>query len=469
MKCEFIQPIVMMLSRQKGFEFFGASAILLSKSLIASLVVVFSFFSQAYASEQVSESSPRTGTLRYDVTFLPKKKAADVLVTLSGNHGLKSIDFNLSDSLCKSFQSENKLQRAESRLEWFPDSVSESHISYRCKIKHRRESKQPGKFYDAFINNDWVVVRGDDLVPPAAVRRKNRARLMTELHFVLPENWTSARTGWPLLDEENEEQRTSYRIDDDRRVFDRPTGWIIAGELGTRAEYLDTQFSEFGSEIRIEVSAAADSNFKRMDTLAFLTAAWPSVDKALRPVEKKLLVVGVGEPMWRGGLSAGNSFYVHEGRPLISENGTSTLLHELFHMLSSIRGAKDSDWIAEGLAEYYSIEFLARSGLTTNQRKQKTLDTLRDWSADVTSLLTDRSTGKTTAAAVLLFSRLDAEIKQETQGRHNLDSLAQALVERAREGERISLEILKKEFKELTKKTSSTLKSDLLADDARLD
>ena len=50
-------------------------------------------------------------------------------------------------------------------------------------------------------------------------------------------------------------------------------------------------------------------------------------------------VVGAADPMWRGGLSASNSLFLHADRPLISENGTSTLVHELTHVITRVRGA----------------------------------------------------------------------------------------------------------------------------------
>ena len=38
-------------------------------------------------------------------------------------------------------------------------------------------------------------------------------------------------------------------------------------------------------------------------------------------------------------------------------------MHELTHAVTRIRGARNEDWIAEGLAEFYSIELPRRAGL----------------------------------------------------------------------------------------------------------
>src|SRR5690606_26023869 len=107
---------------------------------------------------------------------------------------------------------------------------------------------------------------------------------------------------------------------------------------------------------------------RRMDVLTLLTFTWPELRAVFPRDPDKLLIVGAGDPMWRGGLSAGNSLYMHADRPLVSENGTSSLLHELVHVVGRIYGKERSDWISEGLAEYYAIELLRRAGGLSDDR-----------------------------------------------------------------------------------------------------
>jgi len=128
----------------------------------------------------------------------------------------------------------------------------------------------------------------------------------------------------------------------------------------------------------------------------------------------KLLVVGAGDPMWRGGLSAPNSYFMHADRPLVSENGTSSLVHELVHVFSRISDTDNSDWISEGIAEYYAIEVMRRAGGLSEDRYQKVREHLIKWSKPVKSLRTETSTGPVTARAVLLLQELDREIRQAT-------------------------------------------------------
>ena len=71
--------------------------------------------------------------------------------------------------------------------------------------------------------------------------------------------------------------------------------------------------------------------------------------------------------MWRGALSAPQSLYVHAERPLLSGNATSTLLHEIVHIGLGLADERGADWIVEGLAEYYSLEVLRRSGTISEE------------------------------------------------------------------------------------------------------
>src|SRR5207245_2885649 len=76
----------------------------------------------------------------------------------------------------------------------------------------------------------------------------------------------------------------------------------------------------------------------------------------------RLLVVSAPDPMWHGGLSGEDSFFVNGHIPLRSADKTSTYLHELFHVWQPFRPGPDGHWIAEGLAEYYSLALPHRAG-----------------------------------------------------------------------------------------------------------
>jgi predicted metalloprotease with PDZ domain len=131
--------------------------------------------------------------------------------------------------------------------------------------------------------------------------------------------------------------------------------------------------------------------------------------------------------MWRGGLSGPASMFLHSDRPLISENRTSTLLHELVHIALGIRGDEESDWIVEGLAELYSLETLRRSGGISEQRYKQALKHQSQWATRSPTLFAAHSNGPTTARAVLALRAADAEIRSVTAGKASLDDVARKL------------------------------------------
>jgi predicted metalloprotease with PDZ domain len=136
--------------------------------------------------------------------------------------------------------------------------------------------------------------------------------------------------------------------------------------------------------------------------------------------------------MWRGGLSGPNSIYLHSSRPLISGNYTSSLIHELVHIVTGVRDAKGYDWITEGLAEFYAVELLRRSGGITEERYQKVRDFMRDWSAEIETLYAVNSTGPRTARAALFFQDLDVQIRARTKNKKSLDDVSRRLMQEQR-------------------------------------
>jgi hypothetical protein len=154
----------------------------------------------------------------------------------------------------------------------------------------------------------------------------------------------------------------------------------------------------------------------------------PVLVELLPEFPQRLLIVGAPEGMWRGGLSGVDSLYLHVDRPLISGNRTSTLLHEVIHVASGLHGVDGADWIVEGLAEFYSLEVLWRSGAISERRFEESFDQLSRWSAQQQCEPTDRSKSTETARAVLVMRSLDQEIREATGGKQSLDQVLQTLV-----------------------------------------
>ena len=348
--------------------------------------------------------------LDYKVRFLPAENQAEVSLTLEKGEVIRSLDFNLGDKgYYSDFATNGSWQPNGERGIWKP-AKGKSTLSYRVRIDHPRDN---GKF-DARMTSDWALLRGDDLVPGARLDQDDGVELVARLQFELPQGWKSVETGWPRVG------KNSFRIDNPSRQFDRPTGWMLAGKLGSRRAQL--------GDTDVSVAAPVGEGMRRMDILTLLTFLWPEAQAVFPRDPAKLLIVGAGDPMWRGGLSAPNSIFLHADRPLVSENGTSSLAHELVHVFTRIKDTDRSDWISEGLAEYYAIELMRRAGGMSEDRYQAVRKKLVNWSKKVSSLRTENSTGPVTARAVLLLQELDREIRKNTDNQRSLDDVTRGLM-----------------------------------------
>ena len=349
----------------------------------------------------------------YQVRFVPETNQAQVSLSLNKAERIRSFDFNLTEEgRYSDFQGDGQWTQGEDgRGVWLPGE-GKSTLTYWVKIDNERNDGR----YDARMTEDWVLMRGDDLVPAAKVDLVDGTELSARLEFVLPKGWRSVETGWPRIG------KNRFRLDNPERKFDRPTGWLLAGKLGTRRTRL--------GETDVAISAPVGEGLRRMDVMTFLTFIWPQMQAVFPRDPEKLLIVGAGDPMWRGGLSAANSYFMHSDRPVVSENGTSSLLHELVHVFGRIYGHDRSDWIAEGLAEYYAIELMRRAGGIDPDRYQKIREQLVEWSKPVKSLRTDNASGAVTARAVLLLQDLDREIRQKTKDSEelSLDDVSRGLM-----------------------------------------
>jgi hypothetical protein len=165
----------------------------------------------------------------------------------------------------------------------------------------------------------------------------------------------------------------------------------------------------------------------RQDLLAFMRWTLPELVGVFPDFPDSLLIVGASDDMWRGGLSGPASLYLHTGRPLISENATSAVLHELVHMVTGQVNVPKDDWIIEGLAEYYSLQILLRSGGISKARFDKTLRQLTKWADRGHGMLQSPSSGPDTARAVLILHQFQVELTKHKAG--SLDTVIQALLD----------------------------------------
>jgi hypothetical protein len=350
----------------------------------------------------------------YRVAFVPAQGVADVAMTHTPGRGRATrVEVRFNPARYTQVRAEGgTLARAGERWTWVPDARRASTLRWRYKVDNERR----GGGFDARMTRDWAIVRGDDLVPAMAVRTTAGSDSSARLFFDLPTGWTNVDT--PFV---HTRDRKGFVVVNAERRFDRPVGWMIAGSVGTRREFID------GMEVSI--AGPVGDPVRRNDALAFLNLVAPEMRQAFGDLPSKILIVSAGDPMWRGGLSGPRSLYLHADRPLISENGTSTLVHELVHLVTRIRGAEGDDWIAEGSAEFYSITLLNRAGLLSDVRRDRAFEWMRNHGRNVRTLTGVRSWGPQTARAVGLFRELDAEIRRATRDEKSLDDVMRALVD----------------------------------------
>ncbi|MEX0610678.1 MAG: hypothetical protein WD229_01045, partial [Pirellulales bacterium] len=233
------------------------------------------------------------------------------------------------------------------------------------------------------------------------------------LHVHLPEGWSFDAPYVRIKDH-------VYEIENAHRSFDRPTGWMAAGRLGVRRERI--------AGVRVVVAGPLNEGVRRLDMLALLNWNLPRVRRLVPDMPKRILVVSAGDPMFRGGLSGPNSLFVHADRPLLSENGSSTLVHELVHVVTRLEGEKGADWIVEGVAEYYSLKLMWRSGTLTDHRYKQTFVKYEKWAKQADQLDVDVARGPVTARAVGIMRKLDHEIHKKTKRQKSLDDVVRLLV-----------------------------------------
>ena len=346
--------------------------------------------------------------LDYHVRLLPQSDQAEVRLTLAQGSAVRSLDFDLGDgSHYSDFKADGQWQLTPGKAArgvWRP-AADKASLTYRVSINHGRKN---GSF-DTRMTPNWALMRGDDLVPAARLDQQDGVELVSRLQFELPGGWKSVETAWPRIGQ------NKFRIDNPSRLFDRPTGWMLAGQLGSRRTRL--------GETEVTVASPLGQGMRRMDVLTLLTFVWPQVQALYPRHPGKLLIVGANDPMWRGSRSAHESIYLNSHLPLVSESGTSALVRELAQVFGRINGTKRSDWINEGFAEYYAIELVRRAGGMSDERYESLHGKLVRTSQKVSTLRSDQANPAQVARAVVLLQELDREIRLKTHNKRSLDDV----------------------------------------------
>jgi predicted metalloprotease with PDZ domain len=359
--------------------------------------------------------------LDYHITLLPQSDQAQVSLTLEQGNAVRSLDLDLGEpGQFSDFNADGQWSTANARSGnalrgvWKPAS-GKATLTYRVHIDRPTPDALNGKpRYASRMTADWALFRGEDLVPRARLDQQDGIRLQTRMTVDLPSGWKNVETSWPRIG------KNRFRIDDVSRLFDRPSGWMLAGNLIHRRARL--------GETEVTVSAPKGQGMRRMETLTLLTFVWPRLQAVFPRTPDKLLVVGASDSMARNPSAGHDSIYLNASRPLISESGASPLLRELVQVFGRIEVRDRSDWIRAGVAEYYSVELLRRAGGMTQERFEDWQSILTRVGRKVTTLRAERVDPAMTARAAMLLSALDQEIRQQTRDQKSLDDVIQGLV-----------------------------------------
>lgn len=360
---------------------------------------------------RAQETVGGTYAVLYDVRIAPTERAAEVSIQVTDPSNLLIwVRFEIDPRRQVGFEGDGEIKVDGSAVQWTPPKLGGT-LRYTFRIDQLRDARS----YDARCSENWTIFRGDDLVPPARVRTEDGAQSRARLRLRLPKGWSSVAP-WRLAPD------GSYAIENPDRRFDRPVGWIAAGRLAVTRETV--------SGVRLAVAGPIGQRVPRLDRLALLRWTLPDLRDVLgAAMPERLVVLGAGDPMWRGGLSGPRSLFLHASRPLIANDGTSPLLHELMHAALRVQPGERGDWIVEGIAELYSLEMLRRSKTLSKRRYERSLARLAERGAGVTELEVAHSTGDVTARAVTVLHALDLEIRQLSAGAASLDGVVARFAE----------------------------------------
>ncbi len=368
-----------------------------------------------------TSASRETFSVVYDVTIDAANPAhARVRWELSGIDEIERIRLRFDPERFEGFAGSGTLERRRGEIVWTPTGPY-AELRYIVDVEHRRAL---GKGYDSHAGDGWILARTSGFFPRSAVlfRREvepepeSRARLVLRL----PSGWTSA-TVMPS------ESDAHYRVETPQQRFDHPRGWLAFGRL----KRTDAAVAETALTV-VRVPGVTN---KVEPVVALMRRALPMVATLFDRSLARLLIVIAPDPMWRGGLSGEESFYIHADRRLRSPDYTSPYLHELFHVAAPFRPQADAHWVTEGLAEYYSVELQRRMGTLSEDDFRRALELFAEhglWNQDFTH--TSAPALRNNSAPLVMYV-LDQRIRAATGDRRGLDAVVASL---ARDGGPVS-------------------------------
>jgi hypothetical protein len=355
-----------------------------------------------------------------------------VAVVLRGADEVESVTSMLPESRYLHFNGDGQITQIGSDILWKPTGLF-STLNYEVVIPHERRKG----VYDSYGKRDWVITRTSDLFPRKRILFGKPAKSYTTVGFDLP-------AGWDVVSSMPEESDALFRAPVTEASYDWPTGWLIYGKVTStviKAEDARITLAYPEAFVRPPKRTDAARTAKRKKYLDWFNGkirqaddiyskVIPLMTKFLPKYAKSFLVIMGKDPMWHGGLSGENSLYIHRGVPNISEDRTSTLIHEYFHVCAGFnKDPRDAEWFIEGLAEYFSIRLLYDAGILTKEEFHAGIDMLASqgtWGYNLTRSK-KRLVLYKNAPVVLYY--LDESIRAKTGGKKSLKDAMAPLAE----------------------------------------
>ncbi len=356
---------------------------------------------------------PATFSVDYVVTIRADDPThARVRWLLAGIDEITTFRLVFRDDRATDVRGTGRLEHDGRTVRWTPGGPY-AHLDYTVTLARAR----PPARYDSWAAPDWVATRALNLFPEINVTFRpsaDAARARATLSFHLPPGWQAVAPGARIGPER-------FAVEEPGKRFARPRGWWL---LGTHVARRRRTIA--GAEVTVAVAPGSALDARKL--LRLYARTMPLLAAVLGPPPPRLLVVSAGDPMWHGGLSGEDSFFVHGHLPLRSPDRTSTYLHELFHVWAPLTPARDGHWVSEGLAEYYSLALQHRAGLLSDDGFARGLDLFARygrWGVDLAQTADPKVLDD---SAPLVMWGLDRAIREASGDRAGLDDAVREIV-----------------------------------------
>lgn len=302
----------------------------------------------------------------------------------------------------------NFVQTGPEEWTWTPGAI-DGEVRYQAPLFKQRG----GKGYDSYHGGSWILLRTSDLFPRKTYVTRRPLRGLTRVRFQLPAGWEAVSAMQPIGPNYFQARP---RFGD----LTKPYGWLLIGELAVHRFTI--------ADVAVTIATPRAAQFDPATFAPLLRRSLRRLQHIIGRLPPELTVVIGSDPMWRGGISGEHSLYLNQELAVISKDYTSTIIHELFHVVQGFRkSSTQADWIVEGLAEYYSLRILRDLKIITRnqfRRGIRTFEQQGQWNVDLTKT---RSRAAKYNSAPLVFFYLDQLLQTHTQGKKSLATIVTLL------------------------------------------